>query len=215
MKITIIALICLNLVASSLHLSSQTPVLHNFITETNNSCYNGVITDGIYIYGTKTDGGTNGKGYIYKTKIDGSSNEILLNFDGKGNGALPAGSFVFKNDTLFGITQSGGENDYGTIYGIKKDGTGYFKLLDFNGTNGGNTFNTLTISENVLYVASVNGGSNGLLFKINIDGSGYSILHNFNGINGWNPSSPLAGEGDVLYGTTLRGAKMTMACFIK
>ena len=64
------------------------------------------------------------------------------------------------------------------------DGTGFTKLLDFDGTNGARAYAGLTPYSGVLYGASYQGGSNdlGTIFKINHDGSGFTKLIDLNQI---------------------------------
>jgi hypothetical protein len=95
MKQSSVFLLGLLILISTSDILSQTSFLHSFITETNQSHYNGVITDGIYLYGTKYDGGEYGKGYVYKVKNDNTGYEILIDFDGRNKGSNPAGSYCF------------------------------------------------------------------------------------------------------------------------
>lgn len=193
MKKSSIFLLGLVIFISTYDLLGQTSCLHSFITETNQSHYNGVITDGIYLYGTKYDGGEYGKGYVYKVKNDNTGYEILIHFDGRNKGSNPAGSLLLSGNMLYGMAYSGGLNDYGTLYKIKTDGSAFQKLLDFNNTNGGNSFSSLIIDGTTLYGALLYGGLHGVgaIFKINTDGGGYVNLHSFETTDGWGPSSPL------------------------
>ena len=99
------------------------------------------------------------------------------------------------------------DNDYGLVFSIDTDGSGYQKLLDFNGTNGKYPYGSLTLSGNVLYGMTFVGGTNelGNVFSINTDGSGYNDLLDFNGTNGKAPHGSLVISGSVLYGITAGG----------
>jgi uncharacterized repeat protein (TIGR03803 family) len=206
MRKNLLVLFCCLTIGFNSKMLAQTELLHNFITETNQSFENGVITDGTYLYGTKWDGGEHGKGYIYRVKNDNSDFTILISFDGENSGTGGCGSLVLKNDTLYGTTYRGGAYDFGTLFKIKTDGTGYNKLFDFSGSNGLYSSRSLTIDDNTLYgVSNLGEYSYGSIFKINTNGDGFETLFSFDKTNGWNPSSPLTKQGDFLYGTTSRG----------
>jgi len=184
--------------------NSQTTVLHDFISERNQTFFfNGVITDGEFLYGTKHDGGEYGDGYIYKIKTDNSGYEILLNFRGDYSGAYPSGSLVISGNSLYGVTFEGGEYNSGTIYKINTDGSDYQKLHDFSDGYGPQS---LIIFDQALYGVSRNGGiyGNGFIFKIDIDGSEYRILHSFSNTEGGVWSGRLVTDGFTIFGTTFR-----------
>jgi len=63
-----------------------------------------------------------------------------------------------------------GENNFGVVFKIKKDGTGYEKLLDFNGINGANPWGSLISDGVYLYGMTASGGAyqNGVIFKLKI-----------------------------------------------
>lgn len=66
----------------------------------------------------------------------------------------------------------------GYVLGIYPALAQYSKLLDFNGTNGSAPLGSLTLSGNILYGMTSQGGVNNLgrIFKINTDGTGYTML---------------------------------------
>jgi len=57
----------------------------------------------------------------------------LLDFAGTPDGGNPRGSLISDGTFLYGMTTGGGTNGMGTIFKIMPDGTGFVKLLDFNG----------------------------------------------------------------------------------
>lgn len=84
----------------------------------------------------------------------------------------------------------------------------YNVLLNLNGTvNGANPYGSLTLSGNVMYGMTSDGGANndGCIFSINTDGSGYKDLFDFDGKNGQTPYGSLTLSGGVLYGMTNQG----------
>ena len=85
------------------------------------------------LYGMTSDGGSNGKGVIYRVRTDGTNYVKLLDFDGN-NGNNPIGNLLqVANGDLYGLTKYGGLNNLGVIFRIKTDGSGFTKLLDFDG----------------------------------------------------------------------------------
>ena len=107
------------------------------------------------------------------------------------------------------MTFYGGTNDSGVVFKIKPDGTGYSKLLDFDGAvNGKNPYGSLIFDGTFLYGMTKYGGTNGMgvIFKIKPDGTGYSKLLDFAGVtNGKYPYGSLISDGTFLYGMTAGG----------
>jgi uncharacterized repeat protein (TIGR03803 family) len=171
-------------------------------------------TDG-FLYGTTLDGGTNGAGTVFKLAKDGSTYTILYSFLGStnGDGSGPNGGLIeATNGALYGTTWFGGSNNYGTVFSLGRDGSGYHALHRFKSspTDGGNPFAGLfQASDGTLYGTTENGGTNGgggTLFKLNTDGTGYRTLYSFNGHFGRSPeASPIEGPDGALYGTTSGG----------
>jgi uncharacterized repeat protein (TIGR03803 family) len=184
--------------------------LLDFIGTTNGGSPQGsLIYDGLFLYGMTIGGGSNGKGVIFKIKPDGTGYVKLLDFSGTANGSSPYGDLLYDGTYLYGMTELGGLNNFGIIFKIKPDGTGYTDLLDFNGTNGFTPQGSLISDGSYLYGMTTNGGSlgEGILFKIKPDGTGYSIVwNNFTGNpNGSHPYGALLYDGTFLYGMTETG----------
>ncbi|HTB06646.1 MAG TPA: choice-of-anchor tandem repeat GloVer-containing protein [Bacteroidia bacterium] len=89
-------------------------------------------------------------------------------------------------------------------FGITTLRAQYNVLLNFNGTNGQWPNGSLTLSGNVLYGMTQQGGLNndGCIFSIHTNGKGYKDLLDFNVTNGVNPFGSLTISGDKLYGMT-------------
>ena len=165
------------------------------------------VSDGTFLYGMTSLGGTNNKGVIFKIKTDGSGYVKLLDFAGATNGSNPDGSLFYDGTFLYGMTENGGTNNGGVIFKIKPDGTGDTVLFNFSGLIGLNPHGSLISDGNFLFGMTANGGTNnnGVIFKINLDGTGYSVLNNFNQVLGANPHGDLLLDGDSLYGLTYTG----------
>ncbi|MGB3947461.1 MAG: choice-of-anchor tandem repeat GloVer-containing protein [Bacteroidia bacterium] len=177
-----------------------------------------LITDGTYLYGMTGGGGANntwpscwdvlgGCGTIFKIKPDGTGFVKLFDFDGPTTGANPQGALFSDGTFLYGTTLKGGTSGNGTIFKIKPDGTGFLKLFDFDGTNGGASYGSLISDSTYLYgMTSMGGASNkGAIFKIKPDGTNYSIIHDCDSINGCYPQGDLFFDGTFLYGMMGQG----------
>ncbi len=178
-----------------------------------------LISDGTFLYGMTSGGGANDLGTIFKIKPDGTGYATLLDFDGISKGSYPYGSLMSEGGFLYGMTSTGGTNDLGTIFKIKLDGSGYNKLLDFNGNINGSYPNGDLISDGTfLYGMTYGGGefSFGTIFKIKPDGTGFATMLEFKGIsNGSEPAGSLTLEGGFLYGLTSSGGTNDLGSLFK
>ncbi|MFY8185914.1 MAG: choice-of-anchor tandem repeat GloVer-containing protein, partial [Bacteroidia bacterium] len=91
------------------------------------------------------------------------------------DGKNPQGSLTYDGTYLYGTTYQGGSSNYGMIFKIKPDGTGYTQLFSFAGTNSGIQpfYETLLLEGNFLYGMTTAGGIDGLgiIYKIQTDGT--------------------------------------------
>src|SRR6185312_10788208 len=108
-----------------------------------------------------------------------------------------------------GMTQQGGANVSGVIFGIDTDGTGYKDMIDLSCPIGSAPDGSLIVSGSTLYGMTSQGGgfvNYGCVFSIDTSGAGYYIMNPFNiGVNGSNPYGSLTLSGNVLYGMTYNG----------
>lgn len=198
---------------------AQYTTLHSFDGALNGTYGSeSLYSDGTFLYGMTQYGGANNLGTIYKINQDGTGFVKLLDFNGTTNGSLPKGSLISDGTYLYGMTSNGGTSDLGTVFKIMPDGTGYVKLLDFDGsTNGSYTNSTLFFDGTYLYGMTAMGGVNnsGTIFKLLPDGSGYQKLLDFNGTNGALPEGPLISDGTFLYGVTTAGGTANLGIIFK
>ncbi|MFA4852153.1 MAG: choice-of-anchor tandem repeat GloVer-containing protein [Bacteroidales bacterium] len=134
----------------------------------------------------------------------------LLDFGGAANGQHPHGSFISDGTFLYGMTEQGGTNGYGTIFKIKPDGTEDTVLHSFgyNDINGSEPMGDLVYDGTFLYGMTYQGGTNnlGVIFKVKPDGTGYAKLLDFSGTaNGNYPNGSLIYDGTFLYGMAFGG----------
>jgi uncharacterized repeat protein (TIGR03803 family) len=187
--------------------------LHDFDSINARSPVGSLVFDGVFLYGMTQEGGTNNLGTLFKIKSDGTGYSKLIDFAGATNGKYPTGKLLYDGTFLYGTTFQGGTNNIGIVFKIKPDGTGFNKLLDFDGANGENPYCASFISDGTfLYGTTTNGGlsnGNGTIFKIKPDGSGDSVLHSFAGSypngDGSFPTGSLIFDGTFLYGATQSG----------
>jgi len=200
-------------------------VLYNF-------CPSGVDYDGAYpvgsltlsgstLYGMTDAGGTGPDGTIFKINTDGSGYHVLYNFSAYYFGAAhPFGSLTLSGSTLYGMTNSGGANDYGTIFMFNTE-TNIEKVLYSFGSgsvanDGASPAGSLTLSGSTLYGMTCYGGYYagtygwGTIFQINTDGTGYQVLYSFDRHvvgtgDGAYPYGSLTLSGSTLYGMTSGG----------
>jgi len=79
----------------------------------------GVALVGNTLYGTTTYGGTTGNGTVYSVNTDGTLPAVVHNFTGTGNdGSFPSGNLVQLGNTLYGLTEYGGQLNEGTLFSL-------------------------------------------------------------------------------------------------
>lgn len=146
-------------------------------------------------YGMTYNGGTNNRGAIFKINADGSGFSIIKSFNFFSDGAHPLGDLVRGIDgNLYGMTNQGGSNGYGTIFKINIDGSMFSVIKHLASTDGANpSGNLVQGSDGSFYGITQNGGSStfGTIFKINADGSSFSVLKHLTSADGANPMGSL------------------------
>jgi len=160
------------------------------------------------LYGATSAGGAFDSGTVFRVNKDGSGYEVLYNFGADiFDGYNPSGLVEGIDGTLYGTTLYGGTNGYGTVFAVKKDGSGYGVVHAFldSGNDGAYPGGLMRAGDGVFYGTS-SGGTNGagMVFKLNSDGTLYGLLYNFNfstnGIVGVGPGALVEGSDGALYG---------------
>ncbi len=190
-------------------------ILHSFTVSVNDGREpesGSLVVSGSVLFGMTPNGGANGHGTIFRMNVDGTGYQLLHSFDGvKGHGMHPTGSLVLSESTLYGMTSLGalGINEYGTIFKISTDGTGFEVLHSFSGSDGWEPLGSLTLSGPSLYGMTSSGGNSGIgtVFRIDTNGTNFQVLHHFSGDpdDGANPLGSLTLAGSSLYGMTSFG----------
>jgi len=172
-------------------------------------------------YGTTYGGGANSMGVVFKVAADGTETVLHAFTGGPKDGAFPtnAGLAMDSAGNLYGMTQFGGGNDYGTLFKLARSGR--FKLLHsfIGGSDGRYPAAGLIIDDaGNLYGTTQGGGGNdsctygcGTAFSIMPDGT-ETVLHAFaGGSDGSNPlSTLLRTKSGALFGTTNNGSQGTV-----
>jgi uncharacterized repeat protein (TIGR03803 family) len=171
------------------------------------------------LYGNAAGGSYRG-GVVYRIDKDGTGFEKLHDFSPAADGNGPIGKLTEGADgALYGVTNNGGLNGYGTVFGVRKDGTGFLKLRDLSYQDGGYPNGGLIEgTDSVLYGMSSYGGaqSRGAAFKINKDGSGFLKIHEFSPADGSGTGAGLIeGTDGALYGTTREGGLYNLGVAFK
>jgi uncharacterized repeat protein (TIGR03803 family) len=191
------------------------------------------VAGALYLFGTLSHNnpGDHGSVYVFSLGSSDTNGSALIIFDGL-HGSQPQGKLAASTTsaapglvpvkanaktkldlstiTLYGITKSGGSNNWGTVYSVNANGSNFMVLHHFNysTTDGAGPLGGMVLSGNTLYGTTSLGGNNyaGTVFKINTDGSGFQIIKNFDyATTGYTPEGDLILSGNTLYGTTYAG----------
>jgi uncharacterized repeat protein (TIGR03803 family) len=165
------------------------------------------------LYGTTAAGGTVGQGTVFCVDLEGADFTVLKSFGVATNdGQRPLAALIEGGDGyLYGVTETGGQFGFGTVFKLDKGGSNFAVLLSFAGTNGAYPeARLLEGSDGSLYGTTSGGGPGtndyGVLFRLNKNGENFELLKFFAGTDGANPVSGLIeGADGGLYGTTLFG----------
>jgi uncharacterized repeat protein (TIGR03803 family) len=192
------------------------------------------------LYGTAYFGGDPGSGSVFSVNTDGSDFETIYNFTGLDDGSSPLGGVILSGGVLYGTASYGGAPNFGTVFAVNTDGTGFTLLHSFSietntdpnadfptNSDGAVPESSLILSGNTLYGTTSQGGlyGGGTVFAVNTNGSGFTVLHHFSALgtslnnaaknsDGFSPRAGLIVAGSTLYGTAgLGGANAVGTVF--
>jgi uncharacterized repeat protein (TIGR03803 family) len=188
-----------------------------------------VISDGSgYLYGTTFKGPYGGT--VFRIRSDGTGFQILRAFGSAANDLFYslAPLILDRAGNLYGTTSSGGPSNYGTVFKVRTDGTGFQVLHAFlDGASDGREPQAALVLDSAdnLYGTTARGGLNGVgtVFRMKADGTGFQLLHTF----AFSTSSNSASEGSLpaaslvldglgnLYGTAASGGSSNLGTVFK
>ena len=158
-------------------------------------------------YGTTQSGGIDSSGTVFQMTPAGAVTTLYLFSDAGTGGYFPAAAPAQGPDgSLYGTTEDGGANGWGTIFNITTNGV-LTTVATFMGGDGGAPARTMTLgTDGNFYGTTFDGGANGdgEVFRVTINGA-LNVVASFNDVNGLNPSKLVQGADGNLYGTTFDG----------
>ena len=141
---------------------------------------NDLVQSGSLLYGT-TSQGASFYGAIFSFDPDTNVCSPLHTFHGGlEDGNAPSGSPILINNTFYGVTLNGGDNDQGTVYSLNTQTSGFSLLHAFGDSNydGGAPAGALLNYGNTLYGFTREAGSQndiGTIFSVSIPSSSSSF----------------------------------------
>ena len=185
---------------------------------TNGTTPDSLILDGAGdLFGTTEIGGSGNNGTIFELLKGGNTITSLYSFPSyygalASDDARPASLILDGSGNIFGWTDLGGANDFGTLFKLNIASKTFTPLASFNGTTGGpGDFNGARYSgEGLLLDSSGNlfgavAGGNGSIFEVAKGTNTLTTVASFNGTNGGGPSALIIDSHGNLFGTTLHG----------
>jgi uncharacterized repeat protein (TIGR03803 family) len=182
------------------------------------------IGRGNVLYGTTVEGGPSNLGTVFSLTPSATpggpwTEEAIYTFAGGADGANPRTGLVAYSGLFYGVTEAGGTPGFGTVFSLKRSGSGGWTekvLYSFNnGKDGAYPQGLLLLSKGgVLYGTTTYGGKygRGTVYSLTKPGSAggswtEAVVHDFGASgDGANPYAGLVvGSGGVLYGTTYSG----------
>ena len=169
----------------------------------------GVIRDASgTLYGTTSQGGTDGQGVVYKLPDGGMV--VLHSFTGGADGGVPvAGVIMDQTGNLYGTTTQGGTDGYGVVYAVSSAGQETVLHSFAGGTDGAEPVaGVVRDAAGNLYGTTTAGGAGGFGVVYKVDPAKVeTVLYTFTG--GLDGAKPLGGviitPTGNLFGTTSGG----------
>jgi uncharacterized repeat protein (TIGR03803 family) len=171
--------------------------------------YNGML------YGTSLEGGATGFGAVYAISTSGKE-RVLYSFKGfPKDGSSPYGSLFAMSGELYGTTQDGGANRWGTVFSVNLAGKERV-IYNFQGSpsDGGLPQSNLVELNGQLYGTAPSG--NGTVFSVTTTGK-ERLVYAFKGAptDGASPFAGLTVVKGVLYGTAASGGANQFGAIFK
>jgi uncharacterized repeat protein (TIGR03803 family) len=174
---------------------------------------NGELLDvGGTLYGTTAQGGAYNRGTVFSISRRGADAVVYSFGASSGDGAQPRAALIDLNGTLYGTTEYGGTNAYGTVFSVTPSGSEKVLYRFAGGTDGANPVGPVIAVNGTLYGATYFGGAVcgyskgcGTVYSVTPDGT-ETVLHAFGASrDGAFPGAGLLDVNGTLYGTTESG----------
>jgi uncharacterized repeat protein (TIGR03803 family) len=160
------------------------------------------------LWGMTYAGGGDNTGAIFTTNSAGNNFQGRYQFSNLDGGAYPQYSDPIEyNGKFYGMTEQGGINNVGVIFEWDPATNIYTRKIDFNNTNGGFPFGSLTMSNGKFYGMTYQGGTNdvGVIFEWDPATNVYNKKIDLNYTDGEYPYGSLTMSGGKFYGMTQEG----------
>jgi uncharacterized repeat protein (TIGR03803 family) len=190
--------------------ANKITTLATFQADTGAGCEGRLLADAAgNLYGTTQSGGANNVGAVFEMVAGSGTVTDLAWFRGS-NGQLPlAGLIADKAGNLYGTTDGGGADDYGTVFEVAAGSGTITTLASFDYKDGAfPNCRLIADAAGNLYGTTFSGGAggDGTIFEIPAGSRTIVTLASFKGGNGSGPQAGLiADKAGNLYGTTVFG----------
>jgi uncharacterized repeat protein (TIGR03803 family) len=131
----------------------------------------GLVEVGGILYGTTYQGSYSGSsGTVFAIDPATGSETVLYSFQGGTDGINPISGLVAVNGMLYGTTESGGANGYGTVFALTTSGSKSIIYSFLGGTDAKFPTESLIAVSGELYGTTYGGGTynQGAVFKIKL-----------------------------------------------
>ena len=184
---------------------SNYSVLHTFDDANEGRPTNVMLASDGFLYGTTA--GTLDS--VFRLATNGADFETLHTFTDEGEGYDPGAALIEGTDgLLYGTAAAGGQYSGGTAFKLRKNGSSFEVIHDFQTSDGTWPVFALTqVAGGLLYGTGWFGGvGGGTIFRMTTSGELFGVVHNFENSTGDNPrGSVTQGVDGGLYGTTVSG----------
>lgn len=161
-----------------------------------------VSVDGV-VYGTTELGGVERCGVVFSYDPKTAQYKVVFDFKQRADGCAPSTGLTYQDGMLYGTTGAFGAHDKGTLFGVRRDGTGFKVIHQFGPRPDASQVKApMTFFGGKLYGVSTAGGEFvgpggsfrdglGTAFAFALDGSG-GVTNSFDGDDGFYPDLKLA-----------------------
>ena len=193
-------------------------VLYSFCSHRTDHCndgngpYAGLVVVNGTLYGVTGSGGAYNFGALFAVDLKSGAETVVHSFGGGSDGQTPAGGLIDVRATLYGTTETGGANGFGTVFALDLNSGVETVLYSFgNGNDGKIPVAGLTDENGTLYGTTVGGGNHdaGTVFSLDPRTRAEKVVYSFcsrhNCADGELPGASLVAVKGTLYSTTYEG----------